>query len=76
MMIIAVKGLRQNKGTVQMCTERQRFQQEKRFELLLASDILTGSALSAAVRSESFLFLSLSGNAAAAAAGALIPGEG
>lgn len=54
-----------------MCTGRQRFQQEKCFELLLASDLLTGSAVSAAVRSE--LFLSLSRNAAAAAA---IPDEG
>lgn len=74
MMIIAAKGLRQNEGTVQMCTERQRFQQEKCFELLLASDILTGSAVSAAVRSQNFLFLSLSRNAGAAAA--VIPGEG
>lgn len=71
MMILAVKGPRKNKGTVQMCTERQRFQQKKCFELLLASDILTGSAVSAGVRSKSFLFLSLSRNAAAAA----IPGE-
>lgn len=54
--IIAFKSLGQNKGTMQTYIERQRFQREKSFELLIAYDVLSGSAESAAVRSNSFFF--------------------
>lgn len=64
-MIIAFKSLGQNKGTMQTYIERQWFQLEKSFDLLIAYDVLSGSAESAAVRSNRVFFLLLSRNAAA-----------
>lgn len=57
-MIIEFKGLRQNKGTMQAYIERQGFQLEKSFELLIAYDVLSGAAVSATVRSNSFFCFS------------------